>query len=349
MDGDAIMTDKPAIMANAYLRLYQTTRKPEYLKAAQRIADTLVRTQLPGGNWPFRVEPRTGAVREPYTSSTIYAVMLFETLDSLSGQKTYASARDKAFTWLLNGPIKDMNWNGFYEDIGADPNNRNNYDCIDTACYLIRHRAENKEFMPAALRLYDWIRKTFVDEKNPYSPAPAVREQMACNFRMSGHTAHWALLLGCLYDATGEDKYRTELLNAASLITYHLQSDNRVALGPDWPEGKDRFFWYSNSFYCPSALIALLGYCPETAPDKENHVLRYSAAIRAVAYKPGNVNYTTDTDSSEILKLAFAPAKITVNGEALAKGDGSSTGWKFDSKTNILRLVHKGGAVAVRE
>lgn len=349
IDGDALMTDKAAIMANAYLRLYQTTRKPEYLQAARRIADTLVRTQLPEGNWPFRVEPRTGAVREPYTSSTIYAVMLFETLDSLSGQKTYAIPRDKAFTWLLNGPVKNMNWNGFYEDIAANPDNRNNYDCIDTACYLIRHRAENKEFMPIALRLHDWMRKTFVDQAHMYAPAPAVREQLVCNYRMAGHTAHWAMLLGCLYDATGEEQYRVALLNAASLITYHLQSDNRVTLGPEWKEGSHRFFWYSNSFACMRDLMAMLGYCPEAAPDHENHVLSYSSALRNVAYGPASVAYTTDAGSSEILKLAFRPTMITVNGSAVAPGNGITNGYIFNSQTGILRLAHKGGAVVVRE
>ena len=81
VDGDAIMTDKPAIMAGAYLRLFRTTGKQEYRKAAEQVANTLAKTQLPEGNWPFRVNPKTGEVREQYTSSVIYAVELFEQLD----------------------------------------------------------------------------------------------------------------------------------------------------------------------------------------------------------------------------------------------------------------------------
>ncbi len=349
MDGDATMTDKAAIMADAYLRLYQVTRRPEYLQAAQRIAATLARTQLPAGNWPFRVEPKIGVVREPYTSSAIYAVMLFESLDRLTGQKTFKVAKDKAFTWLWNGPIRDMNWNGFYEDIGANPKNRNNHDCIDTARYLVVHRADNKEFLPAALRLVDWVRKTFVDEKHQYSPAPAVREQLVCNYRMSAHTGHWAQLLGCLYEATGDAKYRVEMLNAASLITYHLQSDNRVSLSPEWKEGAHRNWWYSISFGTMRALIDILGYCPETAPGNENHILCYQVPVREVAYRSTSVAYTTDATSSETLKLAFVPARITVNGVPLAPGNGTTEGWKYDPGTHILRLAHQGGTVAVCE
>jgi outer membrane protein assembly factor BamB len=70
------------------------------------------------------------------------------------------------------------------------------------------------------MQLHDWVKKTFVDEKHRYGPAHAVREQLVCNCRMAGHSGHWASLLGSLYQATGEEKYRTAQLNVASLITY---------------------------------------------------------------------------------------------------------------------------------
>jgi hypothetical protein len=263
------------------------------------------------------------------------------------GRKTFKAARDKAFTWLWNGPIQDMNWNGFYEDIGVHPKNRNNYDCIDTASYLVIHRAENKAFLPTALRLCDWVRRTFVDERHQYSPAPAVREQLVCDFRMAGHAGHWALLMGCLYDATGDAKYRVEMLNAASLITYHLQSDNRVTLGPEWKEGTGRYYWYSNSFSTMRDLITILGHCPEAAPGNETHILRYQVPVRDVMYRSTRVEYTTDATSLETLKMAFVPARITVNGKPVAPGNGVTDGWTFDPETHILRLAHPAGEVVV--
>ncbi|MFN4874723.1 MAG: hypothetical protein ACK5JP_13030, partial [Akkermansiaceae bacterium] len=36
--------------------------------------------QREDGTWPFRVDPKTEAVIEDYSSSVIYAVMLFEKL-----------------------------------------------------------------------------------------------------------------------------------------------------------------------------------------------------------------------------------------------------------------------------
>ncbi|MGA2618937.1 MAG: hypothetical protein ABSF26_15105 [Thermoguttaceae bacterium] len=349
VDADAIMTDKPAIMAGAYLRLHRTTQKPEYLRAAEQIADTLTRTQMPQGNWPFRVNPKTGEVREEYTSSVIYAVELFEQLDALTEQKRYAEPRAKALQWLLKGPVQSMNWNGFYEDVSKDMgrNNRTNWDCIDTACYLVRHRVENKSYLPLAIQLHDWVKKMFVDEKHRYGPAHAVREQLVCNCRMAGHSGHWASLLGSLYQATGEEKYRTAQVNVASLITYHLQPDNRISLGPEWDESQFGY-WYSAQFSCTHWLIDIFGQVPETAPDGENHLLRASAVVQAIRYESNKVAYTTDGSSSDVLKLSFRPEEIAVNGQPLAAGDGVGKGWRFDPKTRVLRLVHEAGKVVIR-
>jgi len=101
VDGDAVMTDKPAITALAYLRLYETVGESKYPAAAKRVADTLAKNQSPEGTWPFRVNPKNGEVREPYTSSVIYAVMLFERLDALDGDDRYSENRDAALRRLF--------------------------------------------------------------------------------------------------------------------------------------------------------------------------------------------------------------------------------------------------------
>jgi hypothetical protein len=54
---------------------------------------------LPEGNWPFRVNPKNGEVREVYTSSAIYAVMLFEAL-SKGNENRWAEAKAKALKWI---------------------------------------------------------------------------------------------------------------------------------------------------------------------------------------------------------------------------------------------------------
>lgn len=346
-DGDAIIPIFGPGMGGSYLQLYRTTGKVEYLKAAQHIADTLVKTQLPGGNWPFRVNPKTGEVKEQYTSAIIFVAMFFENLDTFTKTDTYAAPRKKVIDWILNNPVKDMHWGGLFEDIGNAPKNRTNGDCMETAAYLIRHRDENKEYLPIAMKLLDWVKATFVDETgHMYAPAPATREQLACNFRMSVHTGHWAMILAQLYELTGDQKYLTGVKNAAAYITYHMQSDNRICVGPEWDQ-QGHGFWYSIQFACVNQMCALMGFMPDQAPDGENHLLKSSAVVQKIRYEPSSVIYTTDAHSNDLLKLAFTPKSITVGGKELAAGDGTTKGWKFDSKTNVLHLSHDKGEVAV--
>ena len=346
VDGDAIMTDKPAIMASAYLRLFRMTGKPEYRKAAEQIASTLARNQSPEGNWPFRVNPKTGEVSEEYTSSVIYAIELFEELDELTGQKQYASAKDKALQWLLAGPVQNMIWNGFYEDVtkAMGLNNRTNWDCIDTARYLLRHKGENPDYLPLALKLTDWVKKTFVDEKHTYIPAEAVREQLACNSRMGVHSGHWAMLGGDLYHSTGKEIYKTNAFGTLNYITYLLQPDNSILVGREWT---DKAIWYSCHSGSVRFLMHVLGYFPEAAPDGENHLLRASAAVKTIQYEPDKVSYGTDGSSSDVLKLAFQPKAVTVNGTPLDPSTKDKNGWDYDPKTKVLRLSHEAGNVVI--
>jgi len=247
VDGDAIMTDKPAIMGLAYLDLHRTTGEAAYFEAAVRIADTLSKNQRPEGNWPFRVNPKTGEVREAYTSSVIYAVMLFEALDRLNAGQPYGSQRDRALQWVLDNPVRTMDWRGFYEDVGNNPENRTNWDCIDTAHYLLTHRDAIPNAVATATKLQQWIEETFVDRKHLYAPAPGVREQKVCFNIMGGHGMHWATMVADMYLMTGDARYRRDVVQAINFLTYHLQPNNRIIVGPKHglkhPEGAP--YWFS--------------------------------------------------------------------------------------------------------
>jgi hypothetical protein len=94
-------------------------------------------------------------------------------------------------------------------------------------------------------------------------------------------------------------------------------------------------------------LMELLGHFPEAAPDGENHLLYKSAVVQTIQYEPNKVTYTTDGSSSDVLKLAFRPNKITVNGKPLPSGNGGKKGWEFDAQTRVLRLVHNAGKVVI--
>ena len=239
-DKTGLMPDKAAIMALAYIELYKASGKARFLSAAEAIAQTLAKKQRPEGTWPFRVDPKTEKVIEEYTSSVIYAVMLFESLDEINGNSKYKAHRDLTWKWLLNGPIKTKEFRGFYEDIPASTKGRTNYDCLDTIRYLLANRTKANGYLDIAKDLNAWVEKVFLDRIKGFEPAEGIREQLQCNVVMGIHSLNWASMLFDLSKAAGDEKMRQRAVETANYITYYLQPDNRIVVGFRYNQ-----WWYS--------------------------------------------------------------------------------------------------------
>ncbi|MCK5866629.1 MAG: hypothetical protein KAG87_15825, partial [Marinobacter adhaerens] len=239
-DGSGLMPDKAAIMGLAYLELFDVTGESRFLAAAEAIGHTLSQRQRVNGTWPFRVHPETEAVIEEYTSSVIYAVMLFEELDERNGNQNYQTNHDLTLAWLLNGPVQSKDFRGFYEDIAPSTWNRTNYDCIDTISYLLAKRTESNGYLAIAQDLNTWIENTFMDNIEGFEPAQGIREQLVVNVVMGVHSVHWAAMLMELAEATGDEEMRQRAIQTANYITYYLQPDNRIVVGFQYNQ-----WWYS--------------------------------------------------------------------------------------------------------
>ncbi|MBK1876034.1 hypothetical protein [Pelagicoccus mobilis] len=247
-DGSGVMPDKAAIMALVYLELYEACKEQRFKDVAEAVANTLCEKQRSNGTWPFRVDPKTEEVIEEYTSSVIYAVMLFEKLDTLNGNSSYKSYRDKTWSWLLNGPIKTKEFRGFYEDIPESAEGRTNFDCIDTIRYLLANRTDSNGYLELALELNAWIEATFMDKIEGFEPAEGIREQLQCNVVMGVHSVNWASMLFELGETAGDEKMKERALQTANYVTYYLQPDDRIVTG----------FWYHQWWY--SAHIGVVLY-----------------------------------------------------------------------------------------
>jgi len=248
-DGSGIMPDKAAIMALAYIDLYKASNKDRFLKAAAAIANSLAKNQRDTGTWPFRVDPKTKEVIEEYTSSVIYAVMLFENLDEINGNDHYKTYRDKTWNWLLNGPIKTKEFRGFYEDIPESAEGRTNYDCLDVIRYLLAKRTESNNYLELALELNAWIEEIFMDRVEGFEPAEGIREQLQCNYIMGIHSLNWASMLKELAEASSDEKMKERAIQTANYITYYLQPDNRIVVEFEYNQ-----WWYS----CHTGVILYL-------------------------------------------------------------------------------------------
>jgi hypothetical protein len=239
-DKTGLMPDKAAIMALAYIDLHKASGEARFLNAAGKIADTLNARQRPNGTWPFRVDPKSEKVIEEYSSSVIYAVMLFERLDAANGNDHYKAKRDLTWSWLLNGPIKTKEFRGFYEDIPPSPKGRTNYDCLDTIRYLLANRTENNGYLDIAMDLNDWIEEVFLDKIRGFEPAGGIREQLQCNVVMGIHSLNWASMLNELGRATDNHGMQQRAIQTANYTTYYLQPDNRIVVGFQYHQ-----WWYS--------------------------------------------------------------------------------------------------------
>lgn len=356
VDGTAIMTDKAAVMALAYLKLFNIIGVKKYFDASYTIAKKLAENQLPEGNWPFRVNPETKAVKEQYTSSIIYAIKLFEAIDETEGEKTFQKNRDRAFGWLIKNPVETMKWSGYYEDIPEKTDNRTNWDCIDVARYLVAHRNEKPDYLGKALKLNAYLTdsiitngKTFISKEHQYFPAEGVREQKVCFTPMCGHSAHWASLMAVLYNATGEEQYRRRAVQTMNYVTYHLQPNGSMLLSVNY-ELELYQLWFSNQASSVLFLMDLLGNFPDLAASGESHMLSHTSMVNNISYNQNDISYKTIGKSSDVLKIAFIPKTVTINGKLLPVKDiNSNAGWNFDPKTNVLHIYHDSGLVVIKE
>jgi len=335
VDGKSTMTDKAAIMGLAYLRVYEVTQNKKYLAAAQKIANTLQKHIRKDGSLPFRVNPITGKVVEDYTSSQIYAVKLFCKLDEISGTKKYAASSEKVFNWILNGPVKNMKWNGFYEDVGKNPDNRGNWDCIDTAIYLINK--DKMKYKKVVEKLYTWLEKNFISTNHYYCPAEGVNEQFVCYTIMGVHTLHWASLLADMHNAYKENSYKYRIEQMLNFVTYMQEENNRIIVGP-WYDP----FWYSCHLGALHLTFDIFGKIPELAPADENHILKTSGEVRDVKYTNTEISYLNDKSGIDVLKLKFIPLSISVNGKTLFKKN-----IKINKKDKIVKFFHQKGLIRI--
>lgn len=157
-------------------------------------------------------------------------------------------------------------WWGFYDDISASQSidNRTNWDCIDTARWLVAHRTENPDYLPLAIQLNDWIVKNFADTTDAWAPAEGIREQKVCFATMGIHTAHWAALMTDLLVATGEAAFKSRALNACALVTYWMRPDNSKSVGPTW--GTET--WFSCQFVQPYTPVRSWAFWRKTPRSK---------------------------------------------------------------------------------
>ena len=110
------MLGYPAHAANAYFNLAEATGEAKYRDAAIAIARIYVKRQDEDGTWPLKVREKDGLpVRANRLVPNRYLLGMFDRAFTVTGDAAFAAARDRAFSYVLEGSAKT------WGNLGADP------------------------------------------------------------------------------------------------------------------------------------------------------------------------------------------------------------------------------------
>jgi hypothetical protein len=345
----------------AYLRLYEMTGNTKYLQAAIRCADALVKNYKKGDEahspWPVRCYAKDGSTRNekpmgPYSANVIEPIMLFDELMRLHQGDVggYARVRQNAWLWFQTYPLTNNVWVGYFEDVAPSMGNMNQVIPLEFARYVLLHPEKDLQWREHARSLIEWVKTTPKWPKYIVHGATVTTEQgngieFCCNLPnqcCDSHTSRLAAVEALYFAKTGDESYREAAFRSFNWVTY-FQGLPGKAHAP-WGENQ---WWFTDEFSDgPRRLMDAFWAVPEWAPADESHLVGSSSVVTKISYGKGSVTYSTfDPQSTDVLRLDFAPDSVTADGRPLARAKALPTtgsGFTFDDATHVLRIRHTG-------
>lgn len=355
-DGRGVIEpDKVGEFGFACLRLYELTGDVRYRDAAINDASALAAHVRVGNSstspWPFRVLGRTNEVRENYTANVIGAIELFDELIRLSLGDTavYQSTRQLAWQWLMDFPMRNNLWSGYFEDVPVqnDPAaDTTQYIPMQTASYLISHPEFDPDGGTHVPALLGWVEQRFAGDargmRGVLWGATTISEQGTDMAKMGSHTSRFAAVNALWAEAARDSTARNKAFRSFNWSTYMADDSGLVTVTPDGSEG----YWFSDGYgdYIRHFLIGM-GAVPEWAPLHENHLLRSSSVVQSVSYSPVQVTYQTfDSSAVDVLRLVFQPTRVIAGDRELMPGSAlDDEGYVLQPLDNgdwIVRIRH---------
>jgi len=111
------MLDYPCRAGSAWLKLYAETKDAKYLAAARLVGETYRKLQGADGSWYLKLYEKTG---KPVAENRLHPGSVIDFMDDLfavTGDPRFQEVADRAFGFYENGPLRDWNWEGQYEDV----------------------------------------------------------------------------------------------------------------------------------------------------------------------------------------------------------------------------------------
>jgi hypothetical protein len=347
VDGvDVIQPDKVGMVGTAFLKYYLFSGDIRFRDAAINCANTLA-SRIRAGDatrspWPFRVNARTQQVREEYSAHVIAPIELFDLLIArgLGNVSAYQTARQSAWSWMMQYPMTNNEWANYFEDVFVGSNTKNHTQLIalETARYLLNNTEKDPQWQTHVRGILQWVELNFA---TPQFGANAIKEQLEWPFVMGSHTSRYASINAMLFEKTGDSTVKEKAYRAFNWATYMAYTDGRVIAGPE-----DVSIWFTDGYgdYIRHFMDGIAAV-PEWAPPGQNHLLGSTSIVRSVTYLASEVNYqSVDATATDVLRVAFVPTMVTVDGQALQqRGDLAQAGWTYDAATGAVRVRRTNG------
>ena len=324
-----IQVDHAGEMGLTYYRMYLYTGDEKYKTEAIKVANVLADKARIGSAtqsvWPYRVVMSTGEITSEYGANWIGCYTLLDNLvkANLGNVAKYKSAMVKARDFILQHPMKTGYWTDGHSDTDVNSNTyRSNLSASNAKLYMLDHPEFDPDFKTNLPKLIQWTEEFFVFRTSKNEPstmwgANIVGEQDGFNFKMDYQTARYGAECARWYAVSGDESYKDKAYRSLNWVTYCNDADGMAFESPV-SEGINS--WWSDCYgECPRMFYFAFAAVPEWAPPGENHILYSEGVLKDVSYQAKKVQYTsTENNGIEYLRLAFKPAKITLNGKKIS-------------------------------
>ena len=332
---DDVQVDHAGDMGATYYRMFLFSGDTKYKAAAIKIANVLA-AKVRTGNatqspWPYVVNMKTGKIVSDYGTNWFGCITLFDLLiDAKIGNvKAYQAARAKARTWILLYPMKNGLWvDGHSDTYITGTENLSNMSASNAGLYISDHPEFYAGWKTHLPKLIEWTEDNFILKSAPGEPgrqwaANIVGEQVLFPHKMDYQTARYAAQCARWYTVSGDTAFKEKAYRSLNWVTYCNDSTGKAF---ESPLSKGILSWWSDCYgECPRMFYHAFAAIPEWAPAKENHILYSIGILKDVSYSDKEVQYTaTDNKGIEFLRLAFKPARITINGISISMQPGLS-------------------------
>ena len=350
---------------------YPNTSQKEYLDAAIRIANTLMKQMKAGDEnnspLPFKVNAVTGEVGKlinhsdntttlsSYTSNWSGTLELFIDLKKLDADHatSYQKAIDTILAWMKNYPMKNNKWGPFFEDIPGWSDTQIN--AMTWTRFMMSHRDIFPEWKSDVKKIIEWVYKTLRNDTWSKYGVTAINEQTAYRVPGNSHTSRQAADELYYASLTGDKTNVDRAIRQLNWATYMVDTDGKN----QYPQDQN---WLTDGYgdYVRHYLRAMAAY-PEIAPAGKNHILSSTSIIQLAGYTnevsewviPGVrkvdvkkmiVYYKVyDASGTEVIRLAKKPSAVYLDGNVVAELKSSQSGQGYFWQT----LTSGGGTITI--